>query len=290
MRQMAETWAVVLAAGESPRVQTLERASCLWQKAITRARSVALSSHICTVVASQHRRWWTAAVAELNESNVFLQPQNKGTALEILLALLTLEMRNPSAKAVLLPADHYFRDESTLSRILRVAGNMACTNGGATYLMGVEPTSADTERGYILPTERVLEKPARIMGFKEKPNQEHAAELVALGALWNLFILVGSVSALLQLFAEDHWDLVEEMRQALTRRKSGQGNAVSQFYETVEPVDFARDVLEVQANKLQVLRVPHCGWNDLGTLAVLGSSDPQNRSGCGPGGRARVSS
>jgi len=281
MRQMAETWAVVLAGGEGSRLRkittnrqglvvpkqycSLKRAPCLLQDAITRAQSFALPSHICTVVAAQHRRWWISAVAELNGSNVFVQPRNKGTALGILLALVTLEMRNPSATLVLLPADHYFRDEDTVSRVLRAAGNMACANSAATYLMGAEPTGVDPELGYILPSERVLDKPVPIAGFKEKPHVEHAQELIGQSALWNLFILAGSVSALLQLFAEDHAALVSEMRAALKAQLTGHAAALNGFYDRIKPIDFSKDVLEVQAHRLQVIRVPPCGWTDLGT-------------------------
>jgi mannose-1-phosphate guanylyltransferase len=281
VRQMADTWAVILAGGEGSRLRkittnreglvipkqycSLDRSSCLLQDAVARAGSVALPSHICAVVAAQHRRWWTSAVSTLNESNVFVQPQNQGTALGILLAVLTLEMRNPAATLALLPADHYFRDEEAITRGLCVACNLAGGNKDSTYLIGVDPASADPELGYILPTQRVVDTPAVITGFKEKPNAEHARELIALGALWNLFIVVGSVSALLELFMEEHADVVRDMREALTQKAAGQRDAVEKFYETVEPVDFSRDILEVQAGRLQVVRVPHCGWTDLGT-------------------------
>jgi mannose-1-phosphate guanylyltransferase len=278
---MADTWAVILAGGEGTRLRkittnregvvipkqycSLERSPCLLQDAVARAGTVALPSHICTVVAVQHRRWWTSALVSLNESNVFVQPQNRGTALGILLAVLTLEMRNPAATIVLLPADHYFRDEEAITRVLRVAGNLASENGAATYLIGAEPASADPELGYILPAERVVEKPALITGFKEKPNAGHARELIARGALWNLFIVVGSVSSLLELFAEKHADAVRGMREALKQRAAGQRDAVDKLYERSEPIDFSGDILEVQAGRLHVVRVPHCGWTDLGT-------------------------
>jgi mannose-1-phosphate guanylyltransferase len=281
MRQLMETWAVVLAGGQGTRLRrmttnrqgivipkqycSLERSSCLLQDALTRAGSVAMRSHICTVVAAQHRQWWTSAVTGLNESNVFVQAQNKGTALGILLALLMIEMRNPEAALTLLPADHYFRDEESIVRAMRVAGNLAGANTFSTYLLGTDPESPDPELGYILPAELMDDKPASIAGFTEKPNKDFAQELISLGALWNLFILAGSVTALLRLFAEDHADMVAEMRDALKRKVAGRPDSLDEFYEGIEPVDFSRDILEVQANRLQVIRVPHCGWTDLGT-------------------------
>ena len=278
---MADTWAVILAGGEGRRLRKIttnreglvipkqycsfERSSCLLQDALARAGSVALPSHLCTVVAAQHQRWWKSVVGDLNDSNVFVQPQNRGTALGILLAALTLEMRNPAATIVLLPADHYFRDEESITRVLRLACNLIGQNGASTYLLGTEPANADTELGYILPAERVVHGPALVTGFKEKPNLEHARELVALGALWNLFMVVSSVSALVELFMEEHASAVHGMREALKQRATGQRDAVDSFYRGIEPIDFSADILEVQASRLHVVRVPQCGWTDLGT-------------------------
>ncbi len=276
-----DTWAVVLAGGEGTRLRkittnrqgivipkqycSLERSSCLLQDALKRAGSVAMPSHVCTVVAAQHRQWWASAVSGLNKMNVFVQPHNKGTAFGILLALLSLEKRNPDATLILLPADHYFRDEESITRVLRIAANLAGANASATYLLGADPESPDSELGYILPADKVVEKPAPISGFIEKPNQEWARELISLGALWNLFILVGSVKALLQLFAEERADAVCEMREILRSDAAGQAESLRHFYDRIEPIDFSQDILELQANRLQVLRVPDCGWTDLGT-------------------------
>ncbi len=278
---MTETWAVVLAGGEGARLRTITTnpqgvvipkqycslgpSSCLLQDAIARVSSVAMPSHICTVVAAHHRQWWSSAVSGLSESNVIVQPQSKGTGFGILLALLTLEMRNPQATLILLPADHYFRDEDTIVRALRVASNLAGVHEHCTYLLGADPEGPDPELGYILPMERTLAKPASIAGFAEKPTQAFARELISLGALWNLFILAGSVKALLQLFSEDHADAVAAMREALQHDAGGGSGALQTFYQTIEPIDFSRHILEVQAHRLQVVRVQHCGWTDLGT-------------------------
>jgi mannose-1-phosphate guanylyltransferase len=281
VRQVLETWAAVLAGGEGKRLRkmttntqgivipkqycSLAGSSCLLQDALTRAAVVTMQSRVCTVVAAQHRRWWTPVVTGLNETNVFVQPQNRGTAFGVLLALLTVEMRNPGATLILLPADHYFRDEDSISRVLRVAANLAGANISSTYLLAADPDGPDPELGYILPTERIVDKPASIAGFTEKPDADFARELISLGALWNLFILVGSVNALLQLFGEGHADTVSEMREVLKYSAAGRPEALYKFYERVAAIDFSKDILEVQASRLHVIRVPHCGWTDLGT-------------------------
>jgi mannose-1-phosphate guanylyltransferase len=174
-------------------------------------------------------------------------------------------MLNPSATVVLLPADHYYRDEGTITRALRTAGNLAAAETKRAFLLGTDPGGPDSELGYILPAEKIVGKPARLIGFTEKPPTQYAQELLRLGALWNLSILVGSVGALLKLFDEDYAGTVAAMREALESEATGVPRSIERFYGSISRVDFSRDVLEVQAAHLQVLKVPNCGWTDLGT-------------------------
>ncbi len=229
-----------------------------------RARAVALPSHVGTIVAAQHWQWWASAVDGVTESNVVVQPQNRGTAIGILLALLTLERRHPEAVLVILPADHYFRDEEPVTRALRIAGNLACANPSSVYLLGADPESPDPDLGYILPAQGNVGKPTPIVGFTEKPSKSFARELMSLGALWNLFIVAGSINALLELFVEEYADTVSQMRAAL-QADDAAPQSLNHFYDKIQPLDFCRDLLEVQANRLHVIRVAHCGWTDLGT-------------------------
>jgi len=268
---------------------SIGRPTCLLQDALRRAEAVAMPAHVCAVVATQHKRWWTSAVGQLNDSNVIVQPQDKGTAFGILLALLQLEAINPAASVTLLPADHYYRDESTITRMLRMTANLAAANPSSIFLLGSEPDGPDPEFGYILPAQKVRDKPTNIAGFTEKPAPDYAEELISLGALWNLFILVGTVGALLDLFEEDYALYVIGMRAALKRRTSGELHALEAYYENLSPIDFSRDVLEVQASRLQVVRVPSCGWTDLGTpRRVEATLRNLSQIGTLPGGDTRA--
>ena len=281
MRHMASNWAVVLAGGDGARLRTLTttrdglvvpkqycslgRTECLLQDAVRRAQRVVTPAHVCSVVAAQHRRWWTAALSNISAANIFEQPQNKGTGYGILLALLRLARVNPAAIVTLLPADHYFKDEAPVVRTLRSAANLASENPRTIYLLGCEPEGPDSELGYILPAERQYGNASAVVGFTEKPELSYAQELLRLGAVWNLFILVGGLEALLELFEESYSPQIAAMNAALDREGAGDPHALEALYETLEPVDFSRDVLELQGPRLHTLAVPRCGWTDLGT-------------------------
>jgi mannose-1-phosphate guanylyltransferase len=277
------TWALVLAGGEGSRLQaltttpngvvvpkqfcSLRRGPSLLTQSLIRAGAVAPTIQTCAVVATQHRWWWELPLGRILKENVFVQPEDRGTAHGVLLALLRLEARDPNANVVMLPADHYIRHEILFARSLRQVAEFAARVDDAVYLLGADPDNLDTELGYIVPAEAKRYKPTRVLSFVEKPDAVRARSLIKRGALWNMFVIAGSVRALLDLYDASHGMSVALMRSLIGGRKLGaiDGAALAAVYQQLPSVDFSRDVLAPQAAKLRVLGVPPCGWNDLGT-------------------------
>jgi mannose-1-phosphate guanylyltransferase len=280
--RIGANWALILAGGAGSRLRSLTTTAggavvpkqfcslrhgpSLLTQALIRAGSVALPHRICAVVADQHRWCWEAQLALLRPANVFVQPENRGTAHGILLGLLQIEARDPRATVLLLPADHYVRQEALLARSLRQAADMTVAED-AVYLLGAEPDRLDTEFGYIVPAERRFSGASRVITFVEKPDADCARRLLELGALWNMFIIAGSVAALLDLFEFGHGATVEFLSTVIGQGKDGTADcsALAAAYQSLRSVDFSRDLLEPQSSRVRVLSVPHCGWNDLGT-------------------------
>lgn len=266
---------MVLAGGEGSRLQRITRnvhgiavpkqfcslqgGPSLLQEALQRASMVAPMQRVCTVVAEQHRQWWTAMLACLPGRNIIVQPQNRGTAHGILLPLLRMFDRDPNATVVILPADHYVRDENVLTTSLRHAAELAGMDRDSVHLLGIEPDEPDTELGYILPASRTRDAASSVVRFYEKPTEDRARALVEQGALWNSFIMAASVRALLGLFGASFATTKAALRGA-------EGAAIENVYRELSSVDFSRDVLQGNESLLKVLRVPHCGWTDLGTV------------------------
>lgn len=279
MEHRLGTWALVLAAGEGSRLQSLTRneqgvilpkqfcslqgGPCLLQEALQRAASVAPLQRICSIVAEQHRQWWSPLLSYLPEQNVISQPQNKGTAYGILLPLLRILDRDPDATVVLLPADHYLSDEKVMAGALRRAAVLAEADPGSIYLLGVEPNEPDTELGYIVPSPRGPEGAAEVLRFVEKPNAARARVLLDAGALWNVFIMAASVRTLLSLFDG-------RFASTIARMRGFEGADLDSLYQNLRTMDFSKDVLQGREPMLKVITVPHCGWTDLGTPERVG--------------------
>jgi mannose-1-phosphate guanylyltransferase len=277
------TWALVLAAGDGSRLKSLttthtgvavpkqfcslQGGPSLLQEALHRAEAVAPRQRICTIVAEQHRRWWEGPLWSLPASNVIVQPQNRGTANGLLLPLLHIAQRDPHARVVILPSDHYVRDESTLSRALRQTAARITPDTNELYLLGIGPDEIDPELGYIVPGTRDANGALRVAEFIEKPSITLARAMLERGALWNAFILAGAVHALISLFEQRFSSITSEMRAAVRQDATTLADALatSEVYERLPELDFSRHILEGNEAILRVQPVPPCGWSDLGT-------------------------
>src|SRR5262245_43753513 len=161
-------WALVLAAGEGSRLQALTTTasglaipkqycslagdSSLLHKALQRANVVAPLQRTCTVVAAEHRRWWQTLPTAMPGDNIVVQPRNRGTANGILLPLLQIAHRDPDATLLVLPSDHYVRNEEVLSDSLRESMRQLQRQNDHIVLLGLMPEEADPELGYIVPS------------------------------------------------------------------------------------------------------------------------------------------
>src|SRR5271170_1914788 len=268
----ASTWAVVLAAGDGTRLSTLTRDSTgapvpkqfcslyggvtLLQQTLSRARAAAQREQTATIVAQHHQRWWKHI-----DERIIVQPMNRGTANGILLAALTIARRDPAARLVFLPSDHYIEDESRLAAALKAASTKRIARG-TLLLLGLEPSGPDPELGYIVPSLPLRSLSCRpVSRMVEKPPASLASTLLKEGALWNSFIFAAEATAIADLVRARYPQVVADFESAL----HGGSERLIELYERLPILDFSRHILQGAEPRLSVLRVPECGWSDLGT-------------------------
>jgi mannose-1-phosphate guanylyltransferase len=280
------TWAVVLAAGEGTRLRTLTTdasgratpkqycslfgGSTLLQDALQRGRALVGRDRLCAVVAAHHAAWWRGALWSLARGNVISQPMNRGTANGVLLAVLSVLARDPFARLVFLPADHFVENEDRLASAMRGAIAELDHAAEELVLVGIGAEEADPELGYIVPGS-LAGRLRRVERFIEKPSSSMAAGLIADGALWNSFIFAARGTTLLALLRERMPESVDAMETVLARG-AGNGATLEDLYRHLPEADFSRDVVEDAVERLRVVAAPACGWTDLGTARRVGET------------------
>lgn len=297
---VGNVWPLVLAAGDGTRLQGLLKEtygfsvpkqycslygrSSLLEETLERAGKIASDDHLCTVVASQHRQWWKLPLSTVAKDNIFVQPENRGTANGILWPLLHIIQRDPDARIVLLPSDHHIEDEPLLVDSIRQAIAQLDVHPDAVHLLGIEPDSPDAELGYIISGQEDGHLSYKVTRFVEKPSLMQAKELVRTGALWNAFIIVANARTLLDLFTVRVPQVVARMNRLVHSSLLGQldNELLDNLYAHLPNIDFSKHILQGQEDQLRVIAVPSCGWSDLGTprrvMSVLQRGSDSYRS------------
>jgi mannose-1-phosphate guanylyltransferase len=282
MNNTGSTWAIVLAAGDGSRLRSLttdaagnavpkqfcslQGGQSLLEETLERALAVTDRARTVAVVADAHRKWWSPLTAAIPAQNLVVQPRNRGTGNGILLPLLHVVNRDPDARVVILPSDHYIAREPVLRERIHRALHGLDRYEQEIVLLGIEPESPDPELGYILPDAADSADFRRVARFVEKPPLRLAVELQNRGGVWNSFIMAGRAQAFLDLYATRFSEVVLAMIDAMKAEAAGWASCgLRDLYDDLPEIDFSRHVISGFESRLRLLAVPVCGWSDLGT-------------------------
>jgi mannose-1-phosphate guanylyltransferase len=270
------------AARPKPFLPLLPTGQTLLQGTIARLRGPELGigeGDICVVA--------SAAYAPLVREQapgiaVVLEPEGRNTAAAIALATLAVD-RDEDDVMVVLPADHRIDPdrEGLFRSVLRAAGDGLATGAfgveSPLVTLGIRPTHASTQYGYLVPRVEAGEDVAGLRAyplaaFREKPGPDDAVALVASpGVAWNAGMFLWrrrAIRAALERHAADVLDGVAaglasgDLAAAYPRLPSR-----SIDYAVMEPAGAAGEV---------VMAGLDVGWSDIGTwpalLDVLGAA------------------
>lgn len=197
------------------------------------------------------------------------EPVGRNTAPAIALAARLLVSEDPDAVMIVLPADHVIGDDAGFRDAIGKAAECADADG-ALVTLGIRPTRAETEYGYIKagpPTDRtgVL----RVERFTEKPDLETAESFLADGGYyWNSGMFVWRADRFLEQVRQHLPDVAAALERVTGKPgDAGLDEAVAEYYEASPSISVDYGIMEKAE---EVLVVPaEFGWDDVGAWSAL---------------------
>jgi mannose-1-phosphate guanylyltransferase len=288
MRSVSECpWSLILAGGDGVRLTSLTRAitgdarpkqfcplldgETLLDRTRRRVDLLTRFDHQAVVVTRAHEAHYRPLLRDLAPGRVVVQPLNRGTGPGLLYPLLRIADLAGDVPVAVFPSDHFVDDDSAFVAAAAVGLDAVRTRPDLVVLLGIEADTPETEYGWIeadtcpLPMNGSLVFPIR--RFWEKPSPEVAMSLLARRCLWNSFVMVGRVSAFLDLIAAGTPKLMtalEPLRRAIGTPR--EARIVERVYQALPSINFSERVLVPAASRLGVVRVKGVEWSDLGNV------------------------
>ncbi len=209
---------------------------------------------------------------DIPPENYLVEPEGKNTAPAVCFAAAYIIARYGDGIMYTLASDHYI-DPPELFRNSLAAAKQAAVNLDRLILLGIQPTRAETEYGYIQVGEKLAEydeiRCMDVESFKEKPSRVRAQEFYLSGKyLWNSGNFIMRAGKVLDEAGKFLPELAAGFRRYIDAFGSGNPDEVlREVYASAPSISFDYAILE-KSSDVAVLWGTF-QWDDVGNWNAL---------------------
>jgi mannose-1-phosphate guanylyltransferase len=211
-------------------------------------------------------------IPEIDEKNMYIEPENKETAACIGLAAINIYKRDKNAIIVALPSDHIIGEKDRFIELLDRSVKIVKYNNFIATI-GIKPNRPETAYGYI-EREKIMDKKCgfnvyKVASFLEKPNKEKAIELLKTQKyLWNsgMFIFKAEyfLGEMKKYLPDTHGILMNIYKYVGDEHKKEQ---INKLYSKIKPISIDYGIME-KAKSICVIEGDIL-WDDVGSWSAL---------------------
>ncbi len=227
----------------------------------THERIATVAEKVWIVCGRAHAALVRTDLPELPAAQILCEPEAKNTAPAIAFALRHIIADDLEATVVVLPADHFVKNDSAFRSAVSRAETAA--KKAPVLTLGIVPERADTGFGYIEHGAKEGDF-FRVKRFVEKPPKEDAERFVKSGNFsWNGGIFVFRADTMQKLFAEH----APQISQALDGYTLGDQPSLERAFSASPSISIDYAIMEKAAGVGMVSL--DCGWSDVGSWDAL---------------------
>lgn len=292
---MSEIYTVIMAGGSGTRFWPLSRrrqpkqllplagdaATPLLTATARRVAPISPIERTLVVTRADLAEGTRAALPDLPEENLLLEPVGRNTAPCVAWATAAVQRRDPRGVVVVLAADAYITDAPAFVDALRTAARAAAS--GVIATLGITPTRPETGYGYLHVGDALGDVPGvrRVRAFVEKPDARRAAEFLADGNyLWNAGIFVFRADAMREAVKQHLPEVaaaVDAFDAAARESREAEAREVGARYPGLKGISIDFGVME-KVREVAVVPVD-CGWSDVGSWQAAWELTAHDASG-----------
>ena len=279
-------WGIVLAGGEGKRLQEFIRKRYgterpkqysaiigkrpMLRHTLDRVERIIPAKQLQIVVARKHRKYLPEVLKEREKKAILFTPENRESAASIYLALSHIYVRDPEAVISIFPSDHFIGEEERFLEYVEMAISFSEEHPDYVVLLGIKPTEAITDYGWIEPSKNFLRHKGnrfyRVICFSEKPDVESAQQYYNKGWLWNSLVLAAKCGTLVKMYRQHLESIYNAFKKAnINYGTDSEESFIADAFSHIPSRSFSKSLLEEIPQSLFVLRVEGILWSDWGT-------------------------
>jgi len=278
-------WGIILAGGEGRRLREFIRKRygtdrpkqysaiigkrSMLRHTLDRVKKILPIKQLRIVASRKHRKYLSEDLKEREQKSVLIAPEDRESAASVYLALSYIHFRDPEAVVAVFPSDHFIGEEERFIKYVEQAISFIENHPPYVVLLGVKPTDANPEYGWITPSKNFLlhngNRFFKVTDFYEKPTLEHAQKLLDKGCLWNSMVLAAKSDTLVKMYRKHLKSIYDAFKMGKTVYGTGEEERfLIDAFDNIPSKSFSKCVLEEIPESLFVLRLEGVLWSDWG--------------------------